>query len=104
MEFVMRFAVLILTFGLLSTPALASDIRSVVADPYGNAIIITQGGAKIIAVGQAGLADSFVPAEVALIEEGKNCREVGIVLKGRSYMYGVSDGDPVPLATKIICD
>ena len=98
----MRFVVSVLAFGLLSAPALASDIRSVVADPYGNAIIITQGGAKVIAVGQANLADSFVAAEVEV--SGKNCREVGIVLRGRSYMYGVGDGDPVPLATKLICD
>jgi hypothetical protein len=99
----------LLAVGLLTTPADASDLRSVVADPYGNAIIITRGGAKIIAVGQAALADTFVPEDVAVTEEvavakGKYCREVGIVLKGRSFMYGVSDGDPVPLATKIICD
>jgi hypothetical protein len=99
----MRVLVSIIALGLLSTPAFASDIRSVDADAYGNAIIRTQGGAKIIAVGQADLADTFVVAEVAETE-GKNCREVGIVLKGRSFMYGVSDGDPVPLATKVICD
>lgn len=99
----MRIALSIVVLGLISTPVLASDIRSVVADTYGNAIIRTQGGAKIIAVGQADLADSFVAPEV-LEASGKNCREVGIVLKGRSFMYGVSDGDPVPQATKIICD
>jgi hypothetical protein len=100
----MRLVASVLAFGLLSAPALASDIRSVVADPYGNAIITTQSGAKIIAVGQAALADSFVPEEVAAAAEGKTCREVGIVLKGRSFMYGVSDGDPVPSATKVICN
>lgn len=100
---VMRFPVSILALSFLSSPAFAGDIRSVVADSYGNAIIHTQGGAKIIAVGQADLADSFVAAD-AIEAEGKNCREVGIVLKGRSFMYGVGDGDPVPLATKVICD
>jgi hypothetical protein len=103
MEFVMRIVFSVMAFGLLTASAFANDIRSVVADPYGNAIIITQGGAKIIAVGQAELADTFVAAEVAAVE-GKNCREIGIVLKGRSFMYGVSDGDPVPSATKIICE
>jgi hypothetical protein len=99
----MRIVLSVAMLGLLAAPAFASDIRSVDADPYGNAVIITQGGAKIIAVGQAGLADTFIPTEVA-VTEGKNCREVGIVLKGRSFMYGIGDGDPVPQATKIICD
>lgn len=88
---------------LFALPAMASDIRSVDADAYGNAVIRTLGGAKIIAVGQAALADSFVAPQV-IAAEGKNCREVGIILKGRSFMYGLSDGDPVPSATKIICD
>ena len=99
----MRFALSILALGLMSAPVFASDIRSVVADAYGNAIIRTQGGGKIIAVGQADLADAFVAEDVAAAD-GQNCREVGILLKGRSYMYGVSNGDPVPQATKIICD
>jgi hypothetical protein len=99
----MRFTVSVLALSLISTVAFAGDIRAVVADAYGNAIITTQGGAKIIAVGQAELAQSFDDAEIAA-DEGKFCREVGIVLKGRSYMYGVGDGDPVPSATKIICD
>jgi hypothetical protein len=80
----------------------ATEIRSVTADEYGNAIIRTAGGAKIIAVGQADLATSF--AEADAVPAATNCREVGIILRGRSYMYGVSDGDPVPLATRIICD
>jgi hypothetical protein len=83
------------------TSATASDIRSVVADDYGNAVIRTTGGAKIIAVGQAALAGSF-KAEAAA--PAAKCREVGIVMRGRSHMYGVSDGDPVPLATKLVCD
>ena len=99
----MRFALSILALSLMSAPVFASDIRSVVADAYGNAIIRTQSGAKIIAVGQADLANTFVAEDVASAS-GQNCREVGIVLNGRSFMYGVSDGDPVPLATKIICD
>lgn len=99
----MRMMFPVAALGLMASSAFASDIRSVDADPYGNAIIITQGGAKIIAVGQAGLADTFVSEEVAAATS-KNCREVGIVLRGRSFMYGVGDGDPVPLATKIICD
>ena len=93
----------ILSVGFAAVPALASDIRSVVADAYGNAIIRTQGGAKIIAVGQAALANDFVPDE-AQAADGQNCRYVGIVLKGRSFMYGVSDGDPVPVAAKLVCD
>ena len=99
----MRVMFSVAALGLMAAPVLASDIRSIDADPYGNAVIITQGGAKIIAVGQAGLADTFVSEDVAAAT-AKNCREVGIVLRGRSFMYGVGDGDPVPLATKVICD
>lgn len=88
---------------LCALPAVASDIRSVETDAYGNAIIRTLGGAKIIAVGQASLADTFVAPQV-VEADGKNCREVGIILKGRSFMYGLSDGDPVPSATKIVCN
>jgi hypothetical protein len=99
----MRLVCSVAALCFLSAPALATDIRSVIDDGYGNAVITTLGGAKIIAVGQAELADSFTAPEVVAVND-QNCREVGIVLKGRSFMYGVSDGDPVPLATKIICD
>jgi hypothetical protein len=102
MEFVMRLVVSISALCLLAASAYAGDIRSVTADSYGNAIIITQGGAKVIAVGQAELAENFVAENN--VESGKNCREVGIVLKGRSFMYGIGDGDAVPLATKIMCN
>ena len=107
----MRFLLAIMAFIPLATSALASELRSVEADAYGNAIIRTNGGAKIIAVGQAGLAATFVAADTGadfttdiIKAELAKCREVGIILKGRSYMYGVSDGDPVPQATKIICN
>lgn len=99
----MRLVFPVVVMSLFSTVASASDIRSIEADAYGNAIIRTIGGAKIIAVGQAELAENFVAPEVVALE-GKNCREVGIVLKGRSFMYGLSDGDPVPSATKIVCN
>lgn len=110
-NFTLGLAAFAMAFGLASTPVIANDIRSVVADAYGNAIIRTMGGAKIIAVGQAGLAESFAGPQVVEASgtvnhetSRNNCREVGIFIKGRSYMYGVSDGDPVPRATKIVCD
>jgi hypothetical protein len=87
---------------IAASPAFcASDIRSITADAYGNGVIITQSGAKIIAVGQAELAEGFVPEPTKATE---NCHEVGIILKGRSFMYGVGDGDPVPSATRIVCE
>jgi hypothetical protein len=86
--------------GSSAAGATGNDIRSITADPYGNGVIITSGGAKIIAVGRGDLADGFEPP--AIITE--NCREIGIVLKGRSFMYGVSEGDPVPRATEVVCD
>jgi hypothetical protein len=93
--------------GSLASVASAGEIRSVTADDYGNAVILTTGGAKIIAVGQADLAAGYqgVAASADIVAAPvTTCREVGIVLKGRSFMYGVGDGDPVPLATRVICD
>lgn len=94
-------------FTLAAAPALASgEIRSVTADNHGNAIIITTGGAKIIAVGQAALAaaEASAPQVIEADAAAPRCREVGIVMRGRAHMYGVSDGDPVPSATRIICE
>jgi hypothetical protein len=100
------FAAFALAF-VAAAPAVANnEIRSVEADAYGNAVIRTVGGAKIIAVGQAALAADFAAnrsAEPTVIGVEPVCREIGIILKGRSHMYGVSDGDPVPLATKVVC-
>ena len=94
----------------LAGPALAGEIRSVSEDSYGNAIIRTTGGAKIIAVGRGaelvaahGTAHA-APGEPEIIPAAPVCREVGIVLRGRGFMYGLSDGDPVPVLTQTVCD
>ena len=81
----------------------APEIRSVETDPYGNAVLRTRGGAKIIVVGEgARLAEEFAP--VPIVKAEQHCRTVGIIVRGRSHMYGVSSGDPVPVLSKTICD
>ena len=92
------------------TAALAAgsggEIRSVTADQYGNAIIITEGGAKVIAVGQGErMAQAFnATRDASATVDGENCRNVGVFVRGRGYMYGVGNGDPVPVLTKRVCD
>ena len=79
------------------------EIRGVQQDQNGNAILITQGGSKIIVIGEgARLAEAF--AQPKIIKAQENCREVGITVRGRSYMFGVSSGDPTPVLSKIICE
>jgi hypothetical protein len=110
MEMIMRRAPFVLTAimtaALSSGAAFASsdtEIRSVTADGYGNAIIRTTGGAKIIAVGQgADLPQVFADAE-ADAKAGKTCKLYGTVVRGRSYMYGVGEGDPIPVIGVEIC-
>ena len=81
----------------------ATEISSVTADAHGNAVLRTAGGAKIIVVGEgARLAAAF--EEPVIVETGRTCRTVGTFVRGRSYMYGVSSGDPVPTFTKRICE
>ena len=97
-------AAVLATLASASAAESVGAIRSVTADAYGNAVIITEGGAKVIAVGQgAAMAQAFA-ATPSAADAATNCRNVGIYVRGRSYMYGLSDGDPVPVMTKRICD
>ena len=86
-----------------ATSDIGPEIRSVHQDADGNAILRTRGGAKIIVIGEGErLAAAFAAPEV--IGAGTNCRFVGITVKGRSYMYGVSSGDPTPVIGRRVCD
>ena len=97
-------ATILATLTVASAAESVGAIRSVTADAYGNAVIITEGGAKVIAVGQgAAMAQAFA-ATPSAADAATNCRNVGIYVRGRSYMYGLSDGDPVPVMTKRVCD
>lgn len=77
------------------------------ADSFGNLIVHSPGGYKRIIVGQGHLARDLVEygggaPEVVLLdrsdEDGvvRRCRAPGVLLHGRSYMYGLPD-DVVPV-------
>ncbi|HEY6632855.1 MAG TPA: hypothetical protein VIZ90_15500 [Rhizobiaceae bacterium] len=101
----------LLTAGLamaaLLTPANAggSGRDRIYADSFGNLIVLSPSGYKRIVVGQGHLA-----AELAAYEQGGRpddvvyldnddvvvpyeCWKPAVLLKGRSYMYGLEDGE-----------
>ena len=103
-----RVALLIGLSAAVASPAFANaqggpEIRSVTSDADGNAILRTRGGAKIIVVGE-GERLKQVFATPVVIEADGDCRTDGIVVRGRSFMYGVSSGDPTPVIAKRVCD
>mgnify|MGYP000586772962 CR=1 FL=1 len=91
-----------------ATPALAGGYSGerVYADAYGNLVIESRAGFKRIMVGKGYMAGDYqaldleTPRETAYLERdgGKlylrranPCTE-GVLIKGRSYMYGLPDG------------
>jgi hypothetical protein len=79
-------------------------------DSFGNLIIISPAGYKRIVVGMGHLAAEYQSPggpEVTHIEGGKrrlhvpHCYQPPVLWKGRSYMYGLADGEiPTP---PIVC-
>lgn len=116
------FALPLAAAALLFTAVSAQAHQRVYADTYGNLIIHSPSGYKQIIVGKGHLADE-VRAEIGEPEiiyhhprrgyggyversadrgtsrmhrtDGATCIPYGVVLKGRSYMYGVNKGDAV---------
>lgn len=100
-----------------TAPALAGGFHDagnarVYADAYGNLVIHSRAGFKRIMVGKGHLADDYralgieAPRETAYLERrhGKlylrrsaPC-SAGVLVKGRGYMYGLSDGE-LPVLT-----
>lgn len=82
----------------------------VYADNFGNLIVHTPGGYKRIVVGQGHLAKqlsdymgtSSSPSVVTLDDGERDCYRPPVFVKGRSYMYGLADGEMPQLGGR--CD
>jgi hypothetical protein len=76
------------------------------ADSFGNLVVHSRSGYKRIVVGQGHLAKELADyeqpgsrADVVYLEDGDDeavpyeCWKPAVLLKGRSYMYGLEDGE-----------
>ncbi|WP_274627072.1 hypothetical protein [Arvimicrobium flavum] len=95
-------------FAGLGTPALAGErLRDhVYSDSYGNLVVYSSAGYKRIVVGQGHLAKKLAAETGAALGEPKvvyldendayyvaDCYRPPVFVKGRSYMYGLADGE-----------
>ncbi|PSM19146.1 MULTISPECIES: hypothetical protein [Nitratireductor] len=90
-------------FVLAAAPATAGGLYDrVYADSFGNLVIRSPSGYKRIVVGQGHLAEELgeysragAGPEIVYSDEAvrvrRDCRRHGVLLKGRSYMYGLPD-------------
>lgn len=87
-----------------TAPALAGHQDRVYADSFGNLVIDSAAGYKRILVGEGKLAKELSAYTSAgqpkVIYEsapddlsGRDCYRPPVFVKGRSYMYGLSDGE-----------
>ena len=84
-------------------PAEAGDRDHVYADSFGNLVVESAAGYKRIVVGEGKLAkelSAYVDAGQPRVEyldrsayAGGDCYRPPVFVKGRSYMYGLSDGE-----------
>lgn len=106
-------AAMLATAATLSQPAAADTggrLHDVVyADNFGNLIVYSPGGYKRIVVGQGHLAKQLTeymgttsPSVVTLDDGGRDCYRPPVFVKGRSYMYGLADGEMPQLGGR--CD
>jgi hypothetical protein len=98
----------VLAVGTFATSAAAGSLQDrIYADSFGNLVVHSRSGYKRIVVGAGHLAkdlaayeqsgaqddvvylDEYADGEVALRE----CWKPAVLLKGRSYMYGLADGE-----------
>lgn len=88
----------------LAAPVRAATRDRVYADSFGNLVIESTAGYKRILVGEGKLAkelSAYVGADQPKIiyEDGtddvgsRDCYRPPVFVKGRSYMYGLSDGE-----------
>jgi len=98
-------AVGLMAFGL-SMPVQAESSYSdrIYADSFGNLVVHSRSGSKRIVVGQGALAQELADYErpqdrnIAYADSGEEsvpyeCWKPAVLLKGRSYMYGLEDGE-----------
>lgn len=102
-----------LALGAAAIPAVAGDYRDrVYADSFGNLVVISRTGYKRIVVGagelaaelrsyqQSGDADARGYEEQSA--DRRACRAGPVFVKGRGYMYGLSDGEMPNLGNRCI--
>lgn len=96
-----------LAVGAFSIPAQAGGSQDrIYADSFGNLVIHSRSGYKRIVVGQGHLAGELRAYErtggsqddVVYLDHGggefvRECWKPAVLLKGRSYMYGLEDGE-----------
>lgn len=98
----------VLTVGGLAAPAHAGGSHGdrIYADSFGNLIVHSRSGYKRIVVGQGHLARELAAYEGVHSPDGGaylgndddaavpyECWKPAVLLKGRSYMYGLEDGE-----------
>ena len=104
-----RLAALVLaaSAAVFTAPSLAGPRHRdhVYADSFGNLVIESAAGYKRIIVGEGGLAKKLAEytgagqPDIAYADEsdevadGRDCYRPPVLVKGRSYMYGLSDGE-----------
>ncbi|MCX7302842.1 MAG: hypothetical protein NTV73_00675 [Hyphomicrobiales bacterium] len=88
-----------------ATPVLAGSSYSdrIYADSFGNLVVHSRSGSKRIVVGQGSLAQELTDYErphdskLAYADDDGSvpyeCWKPAVLLKGRSYMYGLEDGE-----------
>ena len=95
-----------IAFGAVS-PAAAWDRDLIYADSFGNLVIHSRTGYKRIVVGKGHLAKELADYQqpgsgdgVVYLDEDddgevvfRDCWKPAVLLKGRSYMYGLEDGE-----------
>lgn len=96
-----------LALGALASPAVAGSAHDrIYADSFGNLVVHSRTGYKRIVVGQGHLVSDLAAYEQAgrgqddvvylYDDEGevvRQCWKPAVLLKGRSYMYGLEDGE-----------
>jgi hypothetical protein len=94
----------LIAFGL-STPVQAESSYGdrIYADSFGNLVVHSRSGSKRIVVGQGALARELADYErpqdrnIAYADSAESvpyeCWKPAVLLKGRSYMYGLEDGE-----------
>lgn len=97
-------ALSLITSGIATGVANAGDYRDrIYADSFGNLVVLSTGGYKRIVVGAGELASELRSYQRDGIAgprdheeqsaEAIDCRAAPVFVKGRSYMYGLSDGE-----------
>lgn len=91
---------------MMASPSFAvseEDVRAAYKDEYGNAVLIGKSGYKIIRVGAGDdLAVTIQDRRTVSYADRDDCKFVGQIVRGRSYMYAT--GGITPVIGKWVCN